>query len=103
VADVFHRLHPEVWGVEVRHVQPFQVQNGMHPATLLRDEKDEADITARRRQERNVLYGSLKEEGFPFLVDVEIVLALRRVAEVRTRQGKRRGRGEVRVETLHCL
>jgi hypothetical protein len=52
----------------------FKFKMGCIP-TLLRDEKDGADITARRRQEWNLLYGPL-EEGFHFLVDVAIVLAL---------------------------
>jgi hypothetical protein len=37
------------------------------------------------------------------LVDESIVLALRGGAEMRSRQGKRRGGGELRAETLHGL
>jgi hypothetical protein len=71
--------------------------------TFLRNEKDGADITGRRRQEQDLLYGPLEEEGLYFLVDVEIIFALRGGAEVCAWQGKRWGRGEVRAETIHGL
>jgi hypothetical protein len=43
------------------------------------------------------------EEGLYFLVDVEIVLALRGGTKVCAWQEKRRGRGEVRAERFHGL
>jgi hypothetical protein len=53
----------------------------VHPTALFRYEKDGTDITERQRKEWNFLYGSLEEEGFYLLIDVEIVLALRGGAE----------------------
>jgi hypothetical protein len=61
-----------------------------------------ADITSRQRPEWD-LYCPLVEEGLHFLVDVEIVLALRGGTQVYIWQGKRRGRGEVSAEAFHGL
>jgi hypothetical protein len=87
----------------VQRIQLLQVQYGVHPTALFRYEKDGTDVTERRKKEWNFLYGSLEEEGFYLLINVEIVLAMRGGAELHARQDKRWGGGEVRTESLHGL
>jgi hypothetical protein len=77
VADVLHRLHAEVWGVQVRRILLLQVENWAHAAIFLGDEKNGADVACRRWRERNQFDGPLGKEGLHLLVDEVIVLALR--------------------------
>jgi hypothetical protein len=39
VAVVFHHFHAEVWGVHVRRIQLFQVEDGAHAPTFFRMRK----------------------------------------------------------------
>jgi hypothetical protein len=83
MADVLHHLHAEVWVVQVSRVQLLQVENAVHAAIFLGDEKNGADVAW-----RNLFNGSLGKEGLHLLVDEMIVLALRGC-----RPGKARGGG----------
>jgi hypothetical protein len=78
MANILHRLHPEVWCIQMRSVQPLEVENGPHAAIFLGDKKNGADVGQGRRGEGHLFDGSLGQESLHLLVDVMIILSLER-------------------------